>query len=59
MAIFEFTFTDESTIRVNAPNAVDARKHVDTLLTLATHTTQNAELKGKAVASATPTTIKP
>lgn len=58
MATFEFTFTDESTIRVNAPDAVAARTHVDTLLTLAQHTDQNKELKGKAIASATPKTLK-
>lgn len=59
MPTFEFTFTDESTIKVNAPDAVAARTHVDTLLTLAQHTSQNAELKGKAVASATPKVVKP
>ena len=59
MPQYEFTFTDQSTIAVNAPDPVAARKHVDALLTIATHTPQNPELKGKAVASATPKVLKP
>lgn len=58
MPQFEFTFTDQSTITVIAPDAVAARKHVDTLLTIATHTPQNPELKGKAIGNATPKQIK-
>ena len=57
MPTFEFTFTDTSTIQVNAPDAAGATEHVNTLLTLAKHTDQNADLKGKALAGTTPRVV--
>lgn len=58
MPTFEFIFIDESTYRVNAPDPAAALKHVETLLTVAEHTPQNPELKGKALASKTPQVVK-
>jgi len=55
--IFLFTFTDTSTLEVNAATPADALTHVQTLLTIAQHTTVNAELKGKALASTTPLVV--
>ena len=58
MPTFQFTFTDTSTLTVNAPDAKAAEEHVATLLTLAKHTDQSPELKGKALAGGAPTVVK-
>ena len=58
MPLFEFVFTDTSTIRVIADDAAAAQLHVETLLTIAKHTEQTPELKGKALAGGAPKQLK-
>ena len=58
MPLFEFTFTDTSTHRVIAPDAAAAQTHIETLLTIAKHTDQTPELKGKALAGGAPKQLK-
>lgn len=54
MPLYEFTFTDTTTIQVNAPDADGARRHVEKLLAKADALDDTASpYHGKALASGT------